>query len=339
MVEGFPRRGGAGARGEEGSIRGRIRDFVQSRFDAQDFLRMFGLSAVDELPPGFSETLAAVDTSHRDADAGEREAYALYVLKKTSEPAARRTPEENLAAWERGWGENLALVERAGVSEENLTPRYNRPKRYMRYDGGLVVSDNPHLEHDLFKRLRAVVFHHYLRPYPRIVEIGCGSCQNVLALARAFPDKHIAGFDWTAASVAIVGRVAEALGRPVEGRRFDLMAPPADLRLEMGTAVLTVHALEQIGARFQPFLDFIMRERPALVVHVEPVLELYDHDDLLDYLAWSYSTRRDYLCGYLTTLQALCEAGRAEIVDLRRTRLGGEIHEGNTVIAWRPLPA
>lgn len=305
-------------------------------FADSNFRRMLGLDDGAPLPTGFEDDLAALDSRHRDATPAEREAYVLMLLKRMAEPSSRRTPEENLAAWERGWSENLALIERDGVTEASLTPRYNRPKRYLRCEGRLLVCENPHLEHALFRHMRAIVFERWLRPFDGVIEIGCGSGQNVLALAKAFPEKRIGGFDWTAASNRIVARIGEAVGRPIEARRFDVTAPPDDLTLAPSTALLTVHALEQIGERHDGFVDFVLRARPALVVNVEPVLELYDHDDLLDYLAWSYSVRRDYLAGYYTRLRQLEGEGRVEIVALQRTRLGGEIHEGNTLLIWRP---
>lgn len=298
---------------------------------------MFGLDAAAPLPAGFSEALAAVDSRHRDATPHEREAYILMLLKRMAEPTSRRSADENLAAWERGWGENLALIERDGVSEENLTPRYNRPKRYLRCEGRLLVCENPHLEHQLYRLARMLVFDVWLQPFAQITEIGCGSGQNVLALANTFPDKRIGGFDWTAASNRIVARIGQALGRDIEACRFDVTAPPGDLHLAPSTALLTVHALEQVGDRYDPFIDFVLRTRPSRVVNLEPLLELYDRDDLLDYLAWSYSVRRDYLQGYYTRLLQLEAEGRIEIEALHRTRLGGEIHEGNTLLVWRPV--
>src|SRR5258707_14365208 len=86
--------------------------------------------------------------------------------------------------------------------------------------------------------------------------------------------------------------------------------------------VLTVHALEQVGAGWQPFVDFVIARRPRLCVHLEPLVELYETAPLDD-LARRYHRKRRYLDGFVPAIKALAAHGRAEILTLRRTAFSG----------------
>ncbi len=69
------------------------------------------------------------------------------------------------------------------------------------------------------------------------------------------------------------------------GRCSTFWSPPARLPLGKNAAVITVHALEQIGDRFEPILQSLLASQPTRVVHYEPIIEYYDEGNTLDYLA------------------------------------------------------
>ncbi len=302
---------------------------------AGDFARMFGVPE-DALPACFHEHLAATDTRWREPTREEIEAYLLDVFKRIHTEWRERSPEENLAAFERGWRENLEEVLAKGVSPETIKPRYFRQNKHLRYRRTLIVSDNLDLEYDLFVLARDVIFHAFLKEFDAVYEFGCGSCANLLMLSEFFPDKRLVGLDWTQASVDIADVLASRTGRNIAGQRFDMLNPPDSFEMPAGSAALTVHAMEQLGPRHDAFIDFLLRVRPALVVNYEPILEFYDEDNLYDYLALLYSRRRGYLSGYYSRLKQLEEEGRVEILVARRPELGGVIHEASLIV-WRPL--
>ena len=69
---------------------------------------------------------------------------------------------------------------------------------------------------------------------------------------------------------------------------------------------------------------------------MEPLCELYDPDNLVDYVAYRYHKQRGYLDGYLTRLRQLEAEGRIEILKTQRVYFGNLYHEGYSFIAWRP---
>jgi hypothetical protein len=96
-------------------------------------------------------------------------------------------------------------------------------------------------------------------------------------------------------------------------------------------------ALEQIGDRFGPFIDYVLRHKPLRVVHVEPTFELYDPASSHDQLAIEYHSQRKYLRGLLPALTRLEKDGRIRMPYQRRLRFGSRFHECFTVIVWEPV--
>jgi len=278
---------------------------------------------------------ARQNLSYRPARAAEIEAWATMVLERMRLPRARRTAEENQQAFEQGWRENLELALAGGVSAESLRPRYFRPTPFLRYRRGLIVSGNEHLEYALFTLVRRLVFRRFLADCTAVREFGCGSCGNLLLLGEMFPQLRLHALDWARSSVEIASLLAKRTGLSLTGDTFDMRRPGAAEPLAADTAILTVHALEQLGGDFQPLIDHFLASRPCRVVHLEPIMELYDPDNLYDHLAVEYSRRRGYLEGYLPALERLAAEGRIEIIKAVRPGIGGVIHEASLVV-WEP---
>lgn len=276
------------------------------------------------------------DFAHRAVVGAERDAVILRVLRTLAEGAGAVAGPERLGRWESGWDENLQAVRREGFRPDLLEPRYFRAD-VARWNGGYVVPEQPRFEHDLFGVLRRLVFATWCADADTVVELGCGTGANLVALAAQCPGVTGIGGDWTTASQGLLAEAARATGHRLRGVRFDMFHPAqAGLRLDRDTVVLTVHALEQLGTRFQPLLDWLVAAGPRRGVHVEPILELYDDAQLLDVLARDYHRRRGYLDGFLPALRRLADVGRIRIVAERRVRLGSLFHEAYSIVVWEP---
>lgn len=306
-----------------------------STITGADLLAMFGV-AETAVPAPFWSLLAQSQMGWRETTRAEVEQYVLDVLRRTDIQRDSRDSERNRAAFETGWQENLQAAQSTGVSPETLKPRYFRPAHFLRYQRGIVVPADEHLEHRAFALARWLIFGKYLRDVSRIYEFGCGSCSNLLMLAELFPTARLWGCDWAPASLALAELVAKEKGIALGASLFNFLEPDPAFRLEPGSAVLTVHALEQIGDRHGAWLEYLLAQSPALVVHYEPILELYDPANLYDYLALQYSRRRGYLTGYLDALRVLEQQGRIRLIEVRRPCLGGVVHEAALVV-WQPL--
>ena len=140
------------------------------------------------------------------------------------------------------------------------------------------------------------------------------------------------------AAVKLVDDTARQHGFKMRGRQFDFFAPDDSLHVPEGAAVFTFCALEQVGSRFVPFVDFLLRKRPGVCVHLEPIFEFYRPDaNLADHLAAAFHRARDYLNGFHTHLEKLAGEGRIRILDARRLGFGSLFHEGYSVVVWQPV--
>jgi hypothetical protein len=278
---------------------------------------------------------SGLDLRCHEASPTERDQYIVEMLNLIRSPRIERSVDENRVAWERGWQQNLDEARAGGFTPETLKPKYFRGNRFLRWQGDVIVSDNPQIEHDLFVLARRLLFGSLLAGSRTIYEVGSGSCNNLWLLSELFPEARVIGLDWVTPAVQLATELGQATGRQIEGRPFDMLHPDPTFSLEPDAAVVTVHALEQLGDGHRPLLDWLTAARPALVLHYEPILEFYDPANVIDCLSLAYSERRRYLSGFWTALSARRQAGCIDIIDARRPGLGGVYHEAS-VIAWRP---
>lgn len=239
-----------------------------------------------------------------------------------------------LDRWEQGWAEVRARVARDGVSEETLAPQYFR-HRMLRMQGRLICARSATFEPNLYKAIKSVVFDRYLADVSRVVEFGCGTGSNLYQLHRAFPRQQLVGCDWARQSQELIALIARATGADLTAAYFDMrtLEGREAISVDSGTAVLTLHAMEQLGRDADLFVDYLIASKPKIAVHLEPIVELYDPEVPFDADAIAYHRKRGYLEGFLPALSGRSDV---EIVETRRLGFGSTFHEAYTLIVWKP---
>ncbi len=241
------------------------------------------------------------------------------------------------AVWERGWGEVANELTGQTISIAALRPPYFRGEPTCRLDGRYIRPLDASFEYDASLALRRIVFEKFLGGFDRVAEIGCGTGINLLLLAEQFPQVKLIGCDWATPSRDIVNTMAKQSGRDIQGHLFNMLTAEGwnGNAIDGKTAVLTVHAMEQLASNWQAFAAFVRARRPGLCLHIEPILELYDESPFDD-RARRYHLKRGYLQGYLPFLRGLAAAGQIELATVQRIPFGGLYHEAYSIIAWRP---
>jgi SAM-dependent methyltransferase len=297
-----------------------------------DFRQAFGGQISDYL----SGRIKAYAMAYRKMSAAERDQWLLYITAALLETSPARAGEHRQDDWDRGWRENLEAFER-DPCRESLTPRYYDKYPVLRFNGDFIVPASPNCERNMLATIQDWLFDKWLRQAPAIYEFGCGTGHNLFRARNVNPSARLYGCDWAASSNHLVTVAAEAgLLKELNARRFNLFAPDPEHRLEPGAAVYTVAALEQLGERFAPFLDYLLANKPSVCVHIEPIAELLDPGRLLDYLSIAYFKKRGYLSGFLTELTRREANGELRILDARRTHTGSLFIEGYSAVVWRP---
>ncbi|WP_162604656.1 class I SAM-dependent methyltransferase [Geomonas edaphica] len=307
-----------------------------SIMNVDDFAKLFGTSS-SEVLECCSEELASLDPHYRVLAGDERDQVLLQVLAKIDDPGTPESGTSRLPDWERGWGENLDEFVRSGYDIEKLVPKYFKKNVPARFMGEYILPIDPQFVLVCTRMFRRWIFGRYLAPYDTIYEFGCGPATHLAFLAQNYPGKKLVGLDWARPSQEIISLLAQHRGWDIEGRHFDFFHPDPTLRLAPRSAVYTFGALEQVGGRHGEFLDFLLREKPAICVNVECLCEYYDASRLSDYLALRYHRRKKYLDGYLTRLKELEARGRIEILASHHQRFGNMYDDSNSYVVWRPL--
>jgi hypothetical protein len=147
------------------------------------------------------------------------------------------------------------------------------------------------------------------------------------------------GLDWATSSQDVIRSIATTTGDArLESGQFDYFNPDLSLNLEEGATVLTVASLEQTGDQFKDFIDYLSNQPIDRVIHVEPVSELLDSDNLLDYLSIGYFGARNYLNGLVDYLRLKESCGDLQILREQRSYVGSFYIDGYSLVMWRPGP-
>ena len=300
----------------------------------KDIARFFDVSADD-----FSERVRTLihqsDFRYRRLEQRERDNVILTILKRIESPTLGISGVDQKERWIRGWNENLEMFIKSEYDENCLVPKFFKPNRPVRLDGDYALPLNENFERDFFYVLRQWLYESYLSDHNPLYEFGSGTGFNLVALARLYPDKELHGLDWVDAPKKIIDLLAEKKGYRIKGHIFDMFFPDKSFPLAQGSGILAICALEQIGTKFELFLQFVLSKKPSIFVHVDSLVELYDEHNLYDHLALMHNRKRNYLWGYVTRLRELEEQGRVEIIKLQRISCGGLYHEGYSLIVWK----
>ena len=305
------------------------------RLTPADFALAFGTE-----PTSFSDRVVtqinAHDFRYRTLAGEERDAKILEALGRIEEDTQAIGAPERRGAWERGWAENLGAFEESGGDLQTLVPKFLRPNQALRWQGNYIVAPNPTFELDFITVFRTWLYETFFAHVPAVYEFGAGTGFNLAWLAELLPDKEMWGLDFVPSAVSLIDRLGASGGWDIKGRLFDMTVPDLSFRLRPDGAVMTFGAIEQLAGKFRAFLDYLLGQRPALVIHVEPTAELYDERRLFDWLALKFHRKRGYTQGLLPELQALAQRGDIELVKAKRLGFGSLFMEGYTLLVWRP---
>lgn len=300
-----------------------------------NFVHAFGISKND-LPPDVQILIEETNFTYEKLNPKQRDRIILDILKKLEANQFSRVGQERKEIWSNAWSEYLQAFIESNHSLEALNPKFMKPNQVVRLNSEFVKPQNPNFELDFFAVFRVWLFKQYLAEINAVYEFGCGSVFNLVALAKLYPEKKLYGLDWAIPSVQLVDKIAETQGFNMKGYRFDFFAPDSSLEIENNSAFLTMCALEQIGGNYQDFIRFVLEKSPKLCINMEPICELYNEENLIDYLAIKYHKQRGYLDGYLSYLRKLESENKLIIRQVKRLNFGSLYHEGYSLIIWEP---
>ena len=282
------------------------------------------------------DRIIAAGLRYKNITQEERDEYLLDVISTLMEDDIITAGEHRLPQWENGWSENLETFKTVRRIE-SIIPRYHSKFPLVRWKQNIIRPTAEHFEYNMLSIVVDWVFDSYLRNADTIFEFGCGPGHHLLRARQFNPKARLVGLDWTKASQKIIlGIINSGIETNIEGHNFNFFKPNNNLNIPPNSGVYTVAALEQVGDRFESFLQFLVRKNPVICVHLEPIDELLDPRNLLDKLSIIYFHKRNYLKGFLSRLHELQDKGIITIHREQRTYIGSYFIEGHSLIVWSP---
>jgi len=311
-----------------------IRDNGEGDYSVLDIAAFAGLfeADIDDFSHRCRRLIEDMDFRYRPLAGGERDEVILDVLRKLQAEDLPVSGGRRRQDWENGWSENLRQFAASGFDLSHLVPAYMRKHDVLRLNRTYIRPASRSFLDDFYTVYRRFFFEKYLSPYDHIYEFGCGTGYNLVIMAQLFGAKKIHGADWARSSVELVDMAAKTHGHDLTGHLFDMFNPDSTLEIAPNSAVITLSSLEQTGDGYEPFLQYLLEKKPAVCINFEPLLELYDPDNLLDYLAIQYHTKRGYLRGYLRRLRQLESDKRIRILKTQRIYFGSRYHEAYSIV-------
>ena len=283
----------------------------------------------------FASDFKATDLSYSEISKSANNEAILRVLNALNsdliQVGAHRSGD-----WEKGWQENYENYKQS-KNLSDVIPKYFNKIPLIRWKQEWIQPNSPTMEYDMLGLIVNFITDSYLEDFSNVYEFGCGTGHNLLRIRNRMPDVNLIGLDWATSSQALIRQVAVDTSDPkFTGENFDYFKPNRDLKIRDNSAVITVASLEQTGSKFNEFIDYLVEQKPSLVIHIEPMWEPLDETNLLDYLSIKYFEKRNYLNGLQKYIEHLENQGKAEIVKKDRTYVGSFYIEGYSLLVWKP---
>jgi len=297
-----------------------------------EFQDLVGLTLNQDLTEIFGQS----DFSHQVLNEVES-LKVLAEVRKVLQGELKLSGKHRKQEWELGWHENFARLQE--VSDLGaLIPGYFGKYPLLRWKQNWIRPQSNEMESNFLKLMIKSLVIKYFESVQSVYEFGCGTGHNLIEISKSLPGRAYFGLDWATSSQEILKEVSHQLPELKLGwRNFDFFEPDESFKLDANSGVITVAALEQVGSSHKDFVHFLLRNRPSIVLNIEPIAELLDASNELDSISIDYFKRRNYLDGFLTYLRELESAGEIRIHEAKRSYFGSLFIEGYSIIAWKPV--
>ena len=239
--------------------------------------------------------------------------------------------------WQDDW---FNVLQNLRTNNENvksiIRPKWFRESAFVNIHNCLSLTETPYVDWEYQLITRQMLFYTHLKDIENICEFGSGSGTNFYLINEILQDKNFILSDISVTSLKIIEELKRKLNRNnLIYSNIDI-EQDIDLQLPDNTAVITTSVLEQIGDNYKNFINFILKEKPQIVINVEPIVELLDSKNGFDNVMNLYCEKRKYLAGYLTELEKLEKQKKIKIIMKKRTMVSGTFIE-NSVLIWKVL--
>lgn len=167
-----------------------------------------------------------------------------------------------------------------------------------------------------------------------IVELGCGWGLNLWTILVNNPQKKLEGYELSENGLNVCKEINNHFNCNVSFGNINL-TKNSTFPILKNKSVFTFHVLEQLKYDTSVVIENILKSKPKMVLHFEPVPELYGntaHEKLVKH----FINYMDYQDNLLTTLKIFEKEGRITIVDSKRLHFAANPFFETCLIKWIP---
>ena len=273
---------------------------------------------------------------YENLNSEEMEEYILSYLKALDLQALPQAGQHRITDWENGWTQNLDEFKKS-KNIRDLIPKYHTKNAVAKLNKKIIKTFSKDFDYHLHSFFVDAVLLNYLSSFNKVFEFGCGTGYHLFRLNDYFPNKNYIGLDWAESSKKSIDFYTKTFNLSnINAVKFDYYKPDYNVNIK-DSLIYTVASLEQIGDQHTALIDYFLSNKPGLCIHFEPIHEVLDDNNLIDFLNRKYFLKRNYLKNYLTTLRKLEKQKKLEIITVRRLNYGSKFIEGHTLIIWKPI--
>jgi SAM-dependent methyltransferase len=296
----------------------------------KDFEDAFG----ESLNTFVKEKIQLLDFSYNEVSNNEEKEILLTIIKTLFNVNVKKAGEHRLQDWVRGWEENYNEFVKNN-KRTDLIPKYFGKLPYIRWKQKFIKPINREFEYNTVKILQYWLFNKYFSNVDNVYEYGCGTGHNLFRANDANPETKIYGLDWTTTSQKIIKQINKIFALDFKSHQFDYFNIDKDYKIEENSAVFTFASLEQVGEKGKDFIQYLIKQQPKICVHIEPMGEYLDPNNLNDYLSLKYFEKRCYVRDLRNYLVELQDKNIIEIIQDQRSNIGSMYVDGYSILVWK----
>ena len=195
--------------------------------------------------------------------------------------------------WQDDW---FSVLQNLQTNDDNvksiIRPKWFRKSAFVNIQNCLSLTETPYVDWEYQLITRQMLFYTHLKDIENICEFGSGSGTNFYLINKILQNKNFILSDISVTSLKIIQELKRKLNRNnLTYSNIDI-EQDIDLQLPDNTAVITTSVLEQIGDNYKNFIKFILKEKPQIVINVEPIVELLDSKSRFDNVMNLYCEKR-----------------------------------------------
>jgi hypothetical protein len=306
-----------------------------NRITVQDFATSFGVD-LNDFSKNLIQQIEKLNFNYTKVENDSYQSLILEILQKIDGDNQVIGASDRTDTWYQGWKENLDDFKKSNYDIKTLKPKFIRDDNIVRFNQNYIKPENRYFELNFVEVYRQFCFEKYASKFHNIYEFGCGTGFNLLAASSMFPDKMLYGSDFVQSSVDLVNEIAKSKKINLKGDLFNMLEPNYKYKIQPDSIVFTFGALEQLASKVDKILEYWIEMKPNICIHTEPVMELYEDNNLSDYLAKKFQNKRGYTHGLLGKLKNLESDGKIEILKVKRLYFGSLFMEGYNQLIWKP---